>query len=256
MGNPVLVEVVRGGLVESRHCGAIAVVDADGRPRARAGRRRTAGLSALGHQGVAGAGAGRNRRRRPLWPRTRRNWRSPAPRTAASPAMSRPRRACSRSPVSMRSALKCGAHWPIAPAVGAGAGARGRHGQRAAQQLLGQARRLSLRRLRARSRPRLLRRAGASGAARGQGHAGKSHRRYDPATDVCAIDGCSVPTWAVPLDGMARAFARFGTGAGLAPERAKAAARLRAACAEHPWHVAGTGRFCTEVMQRSARACS
>ena len=39
-------------------------------------------------------------------------------------------------------------------------------------------------------------------------------------------------------------------GAGSQPERAKAAARLRAACAAHPWHVAGTGRFCTEIMQR------
>jgi L-asparaginase II len=64
------------------------------------------------------------------------------------------------------------------------------------------------------------------------------------------IDGCSVPTWAVPLKHLALGFARFGTGHGLAPERAKAAARLRAACAAHPWYVAGTGRFCTEVMQR------
>jgi L-asparaginase II len=24
---------------------------------------------------------------------------------------------------------------------------------------------------------------------------------------------------------------------------------LRAACARYPWHVAGTGRFCTEIMQ-------
>src|SRR5262249_38483493 len=64
------------------------------------------------------------------------------------------------------------------------------------------------------------------------------------------IDGCSVPTWAVPLKHLALGFARFGTGHGLAPERAKAAARLRAACEAHPWYVAGTGRFCTEVMQR------
>ena len=49
---------------------------------------------------------------------------------------------------------------------------------------------------------------------------------------------------------IARAFARFGTGQGLAPARAEAARRLRAACAEKPWHVAGTGRFCTEVMTR------
>jgi L-asparaginase II len=67
--------------------------------------------------------------------------------------------------------------------------------------------------------------------------------------DVCAVDGCSVPTWAVPLRNIAHAFARFGTGRGLEPERAKAAARLRAACTQRPWHVAGTGRFCTEIMQ-------
>jgi L-asparaginase II len=67
--------------------------------------------------------------------------------------------------------------------------------------------------------------------------------------DHCAIDGCSVPTWAIPLDNLARGFAKFGTGQGLAPARAAAAARLREACAQKPWHVAGPGRFCTEVMQ-------
>lgn len=69
------------------------------------------------------------------------------------------------------------------------------------------------------------------------------------AEDCCAVDGCSVPTWAMPLADLARAFAKFGTGHGLARERAGAAARLRAACADKPWHVAGTGRFCTEIMQ-------
>jgi L-asparaginase II len=67
--------------------------------------------------------------------------------------------------------------------------------------------------------------------------------------DVCAVDGCSVPTWALPLSALARAFARFGSDTHVPPERARAAARLRAAVAAHPWHVAGTGRFCTEVMQ-------
>ena len=67
--------------------------------------------------------------------------------------------------------------------------------------------------------------------------------------DVCAVDGCSVPTWALPLGALARGFARFGTGEGLPSGRARAAARLRAACAQQPWHVAGTGRFCTELMR-------
>ena len=31
MSNPILVEVLRGALVESRHCGAVALVDAGGR---------------------------------------------------------------------------------------------------------------------------------------------------------------------------------------------------------------------------------
>jgi L-asparaginase II len=65
-----------------------------------------------------------------------------------------------------------------------------------------------------------------------------------------AVDGCSVPTWALPLSALARGFARFGGGQGMAPERAKAAQRLRAACAAKPWHIAGTGRFCTAVMER------
>jgi L-asparaginase II len=51
------------------------------------------------------------------------------------------------------------------------------------------------------------------------------------------------------LENLARAFAKFATGQGLPPERARAAARLRAACAQKPWHVAGTGRSCTEIMQ-------
>src|SRR5271169_4386776 len=67
--------------------------------------------------------------------------------------------------------------------------------------------------------------------------------------DVCAIDGCSVPTWAVPLQNLACGFAKFATGRGLAPKRAAAAMRLREACARQPWYVAGTGRFCTEIMQ-------
>jgi L-asparaginase II len=62
------------------------------------------------------------------------------------------------------------------------------------------------------------------------------------------IDGCSVPTWAVPLGSLAHAFARFATGRGLGAKRAAAAQRLRAACAAKPWFVSGTGRFSSEIM--------
>ena len=63
-----------------------------------------------------------------------------------------------------------------------------------------------------------------------------------------AVDGCSAPTWPVPLRALARGFARFGTGEGLLPEHGAAAERLRAAVAAEPFLVAGTGRFDTEVM--------
>jgi L-asparaginase II len=64
-----------------------------------------------------------------------------------------------------------------------------------------------------------------------------------------AVDGCSVPTWALPLRNLALAFAKFGSGRGLTSARASAAARLFAACVKEPRYLAGSGRFCTEIMQ-------
>lgn len=64
-----------------------------------------------------------------------------------------------------------------------------------------------------------------------------------------ATDGCSIPTYAIPLRALARAFARLGTGEGVGPARAVALRRLRAAVAAHPHLVAGTGRFDTQLMQ-------
>lgn len=66
--------------------------------------------------------------------------------------------------------------------------------------------------------------------------------------DVCGADGCSIPTYASPLDGFARAFAVFGTGEGLDPLRADAARRLFEANVNEPFMVAGTDRFCTIAM--------
>jgi L-asparaginase II len=63
-----------------------------------------------------------------------------------------------------------------------------------------------------------------------------------------AIDGCSIPTYAVPLSGLAHGFARFGTGRHLGPLRSAAARRLMTSCCENPWHFAGTGRFCTAIL--------
>ena len=69
------------------------------------------------------------------------------------------------------------------------------------------------------------------------------------AEDHCGTDGCSIPTYAVPLKSIALGFAKFASGNGFEPERAKAAKRLFKACIENPWYVAGTGRGCTDIMQ-------
>lgn len=73
---------------------------------------------------------------------------------------------------------------------------------------------------------------------------------HDPG--LAGIDGCSIPTYAIPLTAMALGFARFGAGGGkgavMGPERIKATQRIRAAAAANPDMVAGTGRFDTVVM--------
>lgn len=56
------------------------------------------------------------------------------------------------------------------------------------------------------------------------------------------VDGCSVPTWAIPLRNMALGFARL-----CAPDF-QAGQRILAAVRAHPFMVAGTGRFDTDIM--------
>jgi L-asparaginase II len=70
---------------------------------------------------------------------------------------------------------------------------------------------------------------------------------------ACGIDGCSVPNWAIPLAGLARAFARLATGEGVVPERARRCAVIAEACWARPDLVAGAGRLDTLIMQRLPR---
>ncbi|MBL8671250.1 MAG: asparaginase [Alphaproteobacteria bacterium] len=66
------------------------------------------------------------------------------------------------------------------------------------------------------------------------------------------IDGCGIPVVGTSLRGLALAMARLATGAGMTAKRATAAARLRAAMAARPELVAGTERFCSVVMRAIA----
>jgi len=71
----------------------------------------------------------------------------------------------------------------------------------------------------------------------------------DPASAPMGVDGCGVPTWALPLDALARAMAKLARPDGLDATRAEACRRIVAAMAAHPFEVAGTGRFCTAAIE-------
>jgi L-asparaginase II len=246
MSNPVLVDVWRGPLVESRHRGAVAVADADGASVLTLGDVSAAvfprsAIKALQALALVESGAA---------DRYRLNDEELALACAShsgEPAhVDGVSRMLAKSGLDA-SALACGVHWPINQAAAFALAKTGAptalhnncSGKHAGFLCLA--------------------------CAMGIDHADYWRPDHPVQQSVCgvledltgarlgpecrAVDGCSVPTWAIPLKNLAHAFAKFGTGRGLSSERAAAAARLRAACAKHPWHVAGTGRFCTEIMK-------
>ena len=62
-----------------------------------------------------------------------------------------------------------------------------------------------------------------------------------------ATDGCSIPTYKIPLASLATGFARIGTGASLPAARQAAFERLRRAVTDNPLLIAGPGRFDSRV---------
>jgi L-asparaginase II len=81
-------------------------------------------------------------------------------------------------------------------------------------------------------------------------------RLRDVMTDLCgadanafrhAIDGCGIPTLATPLKLLARACANMAEPSRLSNKHAEAATRIRAAISAEPFMIAGTGRFCTRI---------
>ena len=63
------------------------------------------------------------------------------------------------------------------------------------------------------------------------------------------IDGCSAPNFAVSLSGLARAMQAFSAATGAGDCRDRAMHRLTRAMADYPEMVAGEGRACTELMR-------
>ncbi|HSW21166.1 MAG TPA: asparaginase [Burkholderiaceae bacterium] len=254
--NPPLVEATRGGIVESVHCGALAVVDARGASvhalgdTARPVFARSAvkvlqalplvtsgaadGL-ALSDEELALACASHN---------------GQAQHVATAAGM------LAKAGLD-EAALECGAHWPQHEVAQRELAASGRplgalhsncSGKHAGFLCVGC--------LMARAQGR-----DAREFVRGYVRAEHPVMREVTAAlqaatgaDLSRVpvgtDGCSIPTFGIPLAQLALAFARVATGVGLSAERARAAARLRAAVAKAPFYVAGSGRFDTRVMQR------
>ena len=247
MANPVLVEVTRGNLVESRHRGLVVVVDGDGKvvfsqgeidagvfPRSACKAMQGLPLVESGAADVYGFG-------------------NKELALACSSHNGEPEHAALADAMLAaagvdESVLECGAHWSFEQPV-----------------LIGQARGLD--------HPTALhnncsgKHAGFICAACHTGKDLKGYVRYEHpvqaeirgvmenltgaalATDNCGVDGCSIPTYAVSLKGLAHGFAKMATGTGLAPERAKASRRLIEACMAEPFYVAGTKRACTRLME-------
>jgi L-asparaginase II len=68
----------------------------------------------------------------------------------------------------------------------------------------------------------------------------------EPSRVPLGVDGCGLPTFALPLDRTALACARFAAAAGRGDT---AAATIVHAMTAHPEFVAGTGRLCTALMR-------
>jgi L-asparaginase II len=246
MTNPVLVEVTRGPLVESRHRGAVAVCDAQGNTALALGdvaapifpRSAVKALQALPliERGAADR-FGLSEEELAL---------ACASHSGEAAHVAGVERMLAKAGLAP-SDLRCGAHWPIAQAAAAAVARSGApsplhnncSGKHAGFLCVARA-------------------IGADPADYWRPEHPVQRLVRDVLEDFtgasldetsCAIDGCSVPTWAVPLHNLAQGFAKFGGGRDLTSERARAAARLRQACAKAPWFVAGSGRFCTEIMQ-------
>lgn len=77
---------------------------------------------------------------------------------------------------------------------------------------------------------------------------------YDLSKADWGFDGCSLPNWAMPLQNLALGFSRLASGDTFSPERKAAAEKIIAAVRAHPFMIAGSKRFCTSLMESVPRA--
>jgi L-asparaginase II len=247
MDNPFLVEVTRGRLVESRHRGSVSVVDADGGIVLSLGdmdrrvfpRSAVKALQALPliETGIADK-----------YGLTDEEIALACASHSGEPEHARVAQSMLTKAGRDVSCLECGTHWPMGEAAARQLAADGKTPSALHNNCSGK-------------------HAGFVCLACGlgedtRGYVSADHpvqqrvrEAMEEITGAChteeksGIDGCSIPTYAIPLPSLAFGFARFGTGAGLSGEGRAAAERIRKAVARHPFMVAGTGRFDTKLME-------
>lgn len=71
---------------------------------------------------------------------------------------------------------------------------------------------------------------------------------------VCALDGCSAPIYSIPVYNQALCFKNLVDPKAFSVERQKACALIVDAVSKHPFMVAGSKRYCTDLMQICAPA--
>lgn len=247
MTNPVLVDVLRGAVVESAHRGAVAVFDADGKvvweigdtampvfPRSAVKAIQALPLIESGAADAYGFGD--------------KELALACASHSGEPAHAELARAMLAKAGLDETALECGTHWPldheatVAMARTGGTpnalhnncsgkhagfvctcchGGIDHHGYVKAGHAMQEMIREAM--------------EAVTGAAHDAAHRG--------------TDGCSIPTYAVPLRNFALGFAKMVSGNGLGPVRAKAAQRLLSACMAEPFLVSGTDRADMKLMQ-------
>lgn len=69
-----------------------------------------------------------------------------------------------------------------------------------------------------------------------------------------ALDGCSAPIFSVPVFNQAIGYMQLTNPIAFASKRVEACMRIIDAISKHPFMLAGTGRYCTDMMQITAPA--
>jgi L-asparaginase II len=246
MPNPVIAEVIRGGIVESVHTGAYAVSDAVGRIVASAGHidvpvfPRSA-IKALQCLAVIDSGAADR------FAFTEEEVALACASHSGEAEHVRVARAMLRKAGNSEDQYECGAHWPTDihaqhDLVRGGGEALQVHNNCSGKHagMLALSRHLGADPKNYVDRTHPVQRAIARTIA--------ALCDCDADLAPCGIDGCSVPTWAIPLRNLALGFARLTS-----PDNS-GARRVIAAVRAHPFMVAGTGRFDTVLMQAVPRA--